>query len=87
MGSGDPAEEVRRQEGDCGVDPHHEMEEEQQHGVQVLFEPHFGGDAGRQDNEEEGIAALRCSGFNLVTSCFLQEFQIPFFLENNVHSP
>lgn len=46
MGSGDPAEEVGRQEGNCGVDPHREVEEEQQHGIQVLLEPHFGGEEG-----------------------------------------
>lgn len=42
LGRGDPAEDVGGQEGDEGVDPHHEVEEEQQHGVQVLLQLHCG---------------------------------------------
>lgn len=41
MRSGTPAEEVGRQEGDWGVDPHHEVEKKHQYGVQVLFQLHF----------------------------------------------
>ncbi len=55
VGTGDPAEDVGGQEGDEGVDPHHEVEEEQQHGVQVLLQLHLGEAVQTEESREERV--------------------------------
>lgn len=57
----EPAEDGGGQEGDDGVDPHHEVEEEQQDGVQVLLELHLDEAVKTQEGSSGRVSRKICS--------------------------